>query len=185
MYFVKFVILVILAIFCHICYSIFSHSKKNSSYFCYFCDICYFFAIFLIAVFFKSFLLKLRKQFASKFLLTRSILDISGGGTLVTRALLRKVLTVEIYSEYTRKKTICLNRGREESVGNDDVSIICARKYTKWLGWRKDLKSQRDPLVSFCDIHSAVILRYSFVLRVIIVILWSSCFNSYGPKDTR
>ena len=23
----------------------------------------------------------------------------------------------------------CLNRGREESVGNDDVSIVCAGKY--------------------------------------------------------
>ena len=55
----------------------FSHSKKNSSYFCDFFDICYFFYTVLIAVFFKSFLLKLRKQFASKFLLTRSILDIS------------------------------------------------------------------------------------------------------------
>ena len=37
----------------------------------------YFFYTFLIAVLFKSFLLKLRKTFASKFLLTRSILDIS------------------------------------------------------------------------------------------------------------
>ena len=55
----------------------FSHSKKNSSYFCDFCAICYFFYTFLIAVSFKYFLLKLRKQFASKFLLTRSILDIS------------------------------------------------------------------------------------------------------------
>ena len=63
--------------FCHICYSIFSHSKKNSSYFCDFCDICYFFYTFPRAVFFKSFLVKLRKNFASKFLLTRSILDIS------------------------------------------------------------------------------------------------------------
>ena len=53
------------------------YSKKNSCYFCDFCEICYFFYTFLIAVFFKSFLLKLRKQFASKFLLTRSILDIS------------------------------------------------------------------------------------------------------------
>ena len=26
------------------------------------------------------------------------------------------------------KISICLNRGREESVGNDDVSIVCARK---------------------------------------------------------
>ena len=37
--------------------------------------------------------------------------------------ILRKVLTVEIYSQYVRKMSICicLNRGREESVGNDDV----------------------------------------------------------------
>ena len=27
------------------------------------------------------------------------------------------------------KISICLNRGREESVRNDDVSIVCARKY--------------------------------------------------------
>ena len=27
------------------------------------------------------------------------------------------------------KIAMCLNRGREESVGNDDVSIVCARKY--------------------------------------------------------
>ena len=27
------------------------------------------------------------------------------------------------------KLSICLNRDREESVGNDDVSIVCARKY--------------------------------------------------------
>ena len=51
-------------------------------------------------------------------------------GLLLAR-ILRKVLTVEIYS-YTanrEKISICLNRGREESVGNDDVSIVCARKY--------------------------------------------------------
>ena len=42
----------------------------------------YFFYTFLIAVLFKSFLLKLRKTFASKFLLTRSILDISEIDTL-------------------------------------------------------------------------------------------------------
>ena len=28
-----------------------------------------------------------------------------------------------------QRLAICLNRGREESVGNDDVSIIFARKY--------------------------------------------------------
>ena len=57
----------------------------------------------------------------------------SQGGTLVTQAYinLRKVLTVEIYSHRVNigKISICLNRGREESVGSDDVSIFCARKH--------------------------------------------------------
>ena len=45
--------------------------------------------------------------------------------------ILRKVLTVEIYSHTgnIEKISICLNRDCEESVGNDDVSIVCARKY--------------------------------------------------------
>ena len=48
-----------------------------------------------------------------------------------SRVMLRKILTVEIYSHTVNfeKISICLNRGREESVGNDDVSIVCARKY--------------------------------------------------------
>ena len=29
------------------------------------------------------------------------------------------------------------------------------------------------------------LLRYSFALRVISDIPWSSCYESYGPKDTR
>ena len=40
--------------------------------------------------------------------------------------------TVQIQIEKTiqiEKISICLNRGREEAVGNDDVSIVCARKY--------------------------------------------------------
>ena len=39
------------------------------------------------------------------------------------------MLTVEIYGQYARNFLIYLNRGREESVGNDDVSIVRARKY--------------------------------------------------------
>ena len=39
------------------------------------------------------------------------------------------ILAVEIYSQYARKISICLNRGRKESVGNDDVSIVRACKY--------------------------------------------------------
>ena len=73
------------------------------------------------------------------------------------------------------KISIFLNRGREESVGNDDVSIV----------WRKDRKSRRDRSGRFCDIDCAVIIRYSFALKVIRDILGSRCFESYGPKDTR
>ena len=40
--------------------------------------------------------------------------------------ILRKVLTVEIYSPYARKNLDLLEQG---PVGNDDVSIVCARKY--------------------------------------------------------
>ena len=32
------------------------------------------------------------------------------------------------------KISTCLNRGREESVGNDDVSIVCALKYEVVIG---------------------------------------------------
>ena len=45
---------------------------------------------------------------------------------------LRKVLRVEIYSHTVNiieKISICLKMGCEESVSNDDVSIVCARKY--------------------------------------------------------
>ena len=44
--------------------------------------------------------------------------------------------------------SICLNRDREESVGNDDVSIVRAREYE---------------VVTMCE----VILRYSFALPIV------------------
>ena len=48
----------------------------------------------------------------------------SRGGTLVARYLQFKYAV-----SILEKISICSNRGREESVGNDDVSIVCARKY--------------------------------------------------------
>ena len=36
-----------------------------------------------------------------------------------------------------------------------------------------------------CYISSTVIVRYSFALHVISDFLWSSCFESCEPKDTR
>ena len=52
------------------------------------------------------------------------------GGTLVTRVYIKEsTYSWNIQSVCQKKISIFLNRGREESVGNDDVSIVCARKY--------------------------------------------------------
>ena len=54
----------------------------------------------------------------------------SRGGTIVTRACIKEsTYSLNIQSVCQKKISICLNRGREESVGNDDVSFVCARKY--------------------------------------------------------
>ena len=46
----------------------------------------------------------------------------SRGGTLVTRAYIKESnYSCNIQSVWQKKISICLNRGREESVGNDDV----------------------------------------------------------------
>ena len=53
------------------------------------------------------------------------------GGTLVTHAYIKESTyswNIQSYSQY-RKNLDLLERGREESLGNDDVSIVCARKY--------------------------------------------------------
>ena len=67
----------------------------------------------------------------------------------------------------------CLNRGRMESLGNDDVSIVCKME-----------NPEGTTKVNFVTFIIQSPLRYSFVLCVISDILLSSCFESYGPKDT-
>ena len=86
------------------------------------------------------------------------------------------------------KISICLNKGREESVGNEDVSIVRARLRDA----KGDVKQNfsKRPLryilwhlfiiIVFC----CCILRYSLALRVISDILWSSCFESDDNKKT-
>ena len=50
------------------------------------------------------------------------------GGTLVTRAYI-KVLTAEIYNQYMPEKNLdLLEQGPRGMIGNDDVSIVPARK---------------------------------------------------------
>ena len=46
-----------------------------------------------------------------------------------SRVYLGKYLQLKYTVSMPEKISICLNRGRKESVGNDDVSIVCARKY--------------------------------------------------------
>ena len=86
----------------------------------------------------------------------------SRGGTLVTRAYIKEsTYSWNIQSVCKKNISTCLNRGREESVGNDDVSIDVS-KYE--IRWRKDRKSRGDRLGRFCDIYCAVVLRYSCVM---------------------
>ena len=55
----------------------------------------------------------------------------------------------------------------------------------RWLGWRKTENPRGNRLCWCCETYCTVILRYFFASRVISDVLWSSCFESYGPKDTR
>ena len=61
------------------------------------------------------------------------------------------------------KVTICLNRGREESVGNDDVSIVCARKYEMVrMTQRQKIPKGLLSLILWhllCG-HTSIVLRY-------------------------
>ena len=51
------------------------------------------------------------------------------------------------------KISICLNRGQEEWLGNDDVSIVQPAS-KKWLGWRKRENALRGRLGCwFCDTY--------------------------------
>ena len=84
------------------------------------------------------------------------------------------------------RKCVCGSQAR--AAGNRWVMmtfLLFTLASKRWLGWRKTGNPRRDRLGWFCDTYCGDILRYSFALRVISDILWSSCFESYGPKDTR
>ena len=53
------------------------------------------------------------------------------------------------------------------------------------LGWKNKENPRENRLGWFCGTYCTVILRYSLELCVFSEILWSSCFECYGPKDTR
>ena len=86
------------------------------------------------------------------------------------------------------KISICLKRGRGESVGNDDVSVVCARKYEMV---RIRMTSRKNPEgTAWVVFVTSIVQSYFdtlFALRVISAsdILWSSCVERYGPKDPR
>ena len=63
------------------------------------------------------------------------------------------------------KISICLNRDREESVGNDDVSIVCARKYANGQDDVKTENPEGTPQVDFVTFivqsYFDTLLRYA------------------------
>ena len=64
------------------------------------------------------------------------------------------------------KISICLNRGREESVCDDDVSNVRARTY-EMVRMTKNRTSRRDRLGRFSDIYCTVILAIRVCLMVV------------------
>ena len=83
------------------------------------------------------------------------------------------------------KISICLNRGRGESLGNDDVSIVCARKYEMVR-----MTSRKNPEgTAWVDFVTSIVQSYFDTLALPVIsasdILWSRCVERYGPKDSR
>ena len=108
----------------------------------------------------------------------------SKGGTPVTRAYIKEsTYTWNIQSVY-QKKSRCAWTGAARNQQVMTTFLLFTPASMKWLRWRKDRKFRWNRLGSFCDSFCTVILRYSFALRVISDILWSSGFESYGSKDT-
>ena len=52
----------------------------------------------------------------------------------------RRYLQLKYTVTIPEQISICLNRGREESIGNEDVCIVCARKYEMVL--KDDVKRE-------------------------------------------
>ena len=65
----------------------------------------------------------------------------SQGGTVVTRSyIIERYLQLKYTVSIPEQISICFNRGREESIGNEDVCIVCARKYEMVL--KDDVKRE-------------------------------------------
>ena len=83
------------------------------------------------------------------------------------------------------KISICLRRGFEESVGNDDVSIVLRPQVRDGQDGVKTENLEGTAQVDFVRFIVQSYLDTLWRLRVISDILWNSSFESYGPKDTR
>ena len=57
------------------------------------------------------------------------------------------------------KISICLNRDRQESVGNDDVSTVCARKYANGQDDVKTENPEGTPQVDFVTLIVTFIVQ--------------------------
>ena len=102
----------------------------------------------------------------------------------ISRVYIEKYLQLKYAVSTPEKISICLIRGRNESLGNDDVFLLFTRASTcmKWLGWRQAENTRRDRLGSFCNIYSTVIFR---ILRYVCsVIFWGAAVLKVMDQKT-
>ena len=91
------------------------------------------------------------------------------------------------YSVSTPEKiSICLIRGRNESLGNDDVSIVHSRKYMyEVVRMTSNRKYPKGPLRRVDFVALMVRSYFEFFVTLFSDIPRSSCSESYGSSDSR
>ena len=83
----------------------------------------------------------------------------SQGGTVVTRSyIIERYLQLKYTVSIPEQISICLNRGREESIGNEDVCIVCTRKYEMVL--KDDVKRENPEGTAQVDFVTLIVQLY-------------------------
>ena len=92
----------------------------------------------------------------------------SQGGTVVTRSyIIERYLQLKYTVSIPEQISICLNRGREESIGNEDVCIVCARKYEMVL--KDDVKRENPEGTAQVDFVTLIVqLYFDTLLRYVL-----------------
>ena len=102
-----------------------------------------------------------------------------------------------MHAVYYKKKTknIVLWAYLATTVQASTITAYVENDHCSWSAkWQRFLEhvllsgpklQNTNRLLARVDFVTFIVQSYSFALRVIIDILWSRCFEIYGPKDTR